>query len=274
MQDYFRSIIKLLLPAVVAILCLSGCGKRSSVSVLVDVTVTPFPGQTLSAATLKSGEQALRNRASVLGVNPTDVAVVRKGNKFTIDIPGETDVARVRKLYQMPGRLEFFYLKDVNSRFMDGRNHSPIWIMKVSGDSYSFTDARKPGSGPIANPLEIRRQVIGARTQPILTDKDLVRVKAQAQGSNSLIALTFTPQAQQQLAQFTRTHIMEYLAITLDNKILTAPIIRQAIPGNPVISGNFTQAQAQDMADILNAGELPFQPKITSIYRTTTQHIP
>ncbi|MBN1898240.1 MAG: protein translocase subunit SecD, partial [Spirochaetes bacterium] len=52
------------------------------------------------------------------------------------------------------------------------------------------------------------------------------------------------------------------LAIILDNKIRTAPVIKQALRDRGVIEGRFTLAEAQDLALILRAGATPVKLKI------------
>ena len=48
------------------------------------------------------------------------------------------------------------------------------------------------------------------------------------------------------------------LAIILDNKIISAPVIREPIlGGNGQISGNFTFQSATDLALLLRSGALP-----------------
>ncbi|MDX2002818.1 MAG: protein translocase subunit SecDF [Chitinophagales bacterium] len=48
------------------------------------------------------------------------------------------------------------------------------------------------------------------------------------------------------------------IAITLDNQVLTAPVPKNEIPGGrSVITGNFTAAEAKDLASIIKAGKLP-----------------
>lgn len=64
-------------------------------------------------------------------------------------------------------------------------------------------------------------------------------------------------------AQITRDNIGKKLAITLDGKIQTAPMINSEIPsGNGVITGNYTVDEAKAMATLLNAGALPVKAHI------------
>jgi len=60
-------------------------------------------------------------------------------------------------------------------------------------------------------------------------------------------------------AQYTGQHIGDYLAIVLDGKVQSAPVIKDRIPaGTPAsITGDFTDEEARDLAIVLRAGKLP-----------------
>lgn len=53
------------------------------------------------------------------------------------------------------------------------------------------------------------------------------------------------------------------IAIMLDNLVYSAPSVNEEIPfGNSIIQGNFTNEEADDLANILKAGSLPATPRI------------
>ena len=60
-------------------------------------------------------------------------------------------------------------------------------------------------------------------------------------------------------AQYTGQHVGDYLAIVLDGKVQSAPVIRDRIPaGTPAsITGDFSDEEARDLAIVLRAGKLP-----------------
>jgi len=69
-------------------------------------------------------------------------------------------------------------------------------------------------------------------------------------------------------ANLTATNVGKRLAIVLDGKVVSAPVIREAIPsGQAQISGNFTVNDANDLSVILRAGALP-APVIVEEERT------
>ena len=64
-------------------------------------------------------------------------------------------------------------------------------------------------------------------------------------------------------ADFTKANVGKPVAIVLDNKVITAPIINEPIPtGNSVISGQFTPKSSHELAMLLRAGSLPAPLKI------------
>ncbi|QZO85612.1 protein translocase subunit SecD [Riemerella anatipestifer] len=61
----------------------------------------------------------------------------------------------------------------------------------------------------------------------------------------------------------TEKNVGKPVAVTLDDKVYTAPNVVNAIPnGRTQISGNFTQDEAQDLVNVLNTGKLPASAKI------------
>ena len=61
----------------------------------------------------------------------------------------------------------------------------------------------------------------------------------------------------------TEKNVGRPIAITLDNRVYTAPNVNQPIPnGSSQITGNFTQEEAEDLVNVLAAGKLPASAKI------------
>ncbi len=61
----------------------------------------------------------------------------------------------------------------------------------------------------------------------------------------------------------TTKYVGNQIAIVLDNLVYSAPNVNEPIPsGRSQISGNFTQAEAKDLADALQSGKLPATAKI------------
>jgi preprotein translocase subunit SecD len=77
-------------------------------------------------------------------------------------------------------------------------------------------------------------------------------------GVGYVVNLTFKSAGSKTWATYTAAHVNDAVAFVLDTDVVSAPVIQSAINGgNTQISGNFTQAQAQNLAQILKYGSLP-----------------
>lgn len=73
-----------------------------------------------------------------------------------------------------------------------------------------------------------------------------------------VVDLQFKGDATKIWADFTAANVGTQTAFVLDSKVVSAPAIREPIPGgNTQITGNFTQASAKELANVLKYGSLP-----------------
>jgi preprotein translocase subunit SecD len=78
-----------------------------------------------------------------------------------------------------------------------------------------------------------------------------------SQGVGSVVNVTFKSEGESIWGQYTTAHVGDAVAFTLDGKVVSAPTIQGAIFGTTEISGQFSQAQAQNLAGVLRYGSLP-----------------
>jgi SecD/SecF fusion protein len=72
------------------------------------------------------------------------------------------------------------------------------------------------------------------------------------------VSMTLTTKGANVFRKVTGANVGRQLAIVLDNKVASAPVIRDRIPtGQAQITGRFSDAEAKDLAIILRAGALP-----------------
>jgi len=78
------------------------------------------------------------------------------------------------------------------------------------------------------------------------------------QTGESTVNLTMSMDGTTKWAEMTARNVGKSVAITMDNVVYSAPVVRDAINGGSTeISGDFTVAEANDLAGILNGGALP-----------------
>jgi len=63
------------------------------------------------------------------------------------------------------------------------------------------------------------------------------------------VSVQFLPAGAERMRQATATHVGRPMAILIDGAVVMAPVVRSPISDSAVISGNFTQAEAERIAD-------------------------
>jgi SecD/SecF fusion protein len=78
------------------------------------------------------------------------------------------------------------------------------------------------------------------------------------EGSQHAVTVKMTNEGAGKWAEMTRSNLEKSIAITMDNVVYSAPNVKSEIPnGNTEITGDFSAAQAKDLAGLLNGGALP-----------------
>ncbi|MBO4444872.1 MAG: protein translocase subunit SecDF [Bacteroidaceae bacterium] len=77
------------------------------------------------------------------------------------------------------------------------------------------------------------------------------------------VSMSMNTEGSRRWAQITKNNIGKAVAIVLDDRVYSAPTVQNEISGgNSQITGNFTQKQTKDLANVLNSGKMPAPAKI------------
>ena len=179
---------------------------------------------------LEHSLEIVRRRIDELGTK--DPTIIRRGNdRILIELPGLDDPNRIKNLLGKTANLAFRLISDTDSDF------GSELLFFEDGISQLRVDKRVILSG---DNLDNARPSFDNLTNETVVSFTLDRVGAK------------------RFARATTDNIGKKLAIILDNKIVSAPQIREPIlGGNGQISGNFTLETASDLALLLRSGSLP-----------------
>lgn len=100
-----------------------------------------------------------------------------------------------------------------------------------------------------------------------LTGSDLesASVTFESQDRSPAVALKFKESGRDKFAKITKEFLNKPVAITLDQEIISAPIVQsEIVSGDAIISGRFTIDEAKFLATQLNAGALPVPISVLS----------
>ncbi len=184
----------------------------------------------------------ISRRLYALGID--SVVKLQENRRLTIDLPGNVDTSRIISAIPM-GILDFI---DADS--------TPLQIGAVVHTT-GFSDSGAPEEhGPTVTPPVYRT---------VMTGKHLssASIAFQPTTNQPYIQFTLTNEGAKIFAEFTSKNINKYLAVVIDKKVITSPIIKSAITGgHGIIEGQFTQEEANNLVIQLKYGALPFPLKI------------
>ncbi|MFO6464461.1 protein translocase subunit SecD [Jannaschia sp. KMU-145] len=203
---------------------------------ILTVTLSDAERTATDDRTMQQSLEIIRRRVDEAGTR--EPTIQRQGaDRILIQVPGIGSAQELKELIGTTARLTF---------------HP---VVSRSGSAETTVDADQ-----LLHPSmdEAGAYYILERT-PVVTGDDLVDSQP-AFDQNGLPAVTFrfNPSGARAFGEFTANNVGAPFAIVLDEEVVTAPVIRQAITGGSgQITGNFDVAEANRLSILLRAGALP-----------------
>jgi SecD/SecF fusion protein len=190
------------------------------------------------SAAVEQSLEIIRQRVDQVGV--AEPTIQRVGNdRVLVQLPGEQDPSRLRQLLGSTAKMSFHLL---------GNQGEPGVTMLPDEQGQQY-------------PVQDRVELSGDR----LTD---ARAAFDQQTNEPIVNFRFDTAGANRFAQITQANVGRPFAIVLDDKVLSAPVIRQPITGGSgQISGGFSVEEANTLSALLRAGALP--AKLTVIEERT-----
>ncbi|UCE54397.1 MAG: protein translocase subunit SecD [Desulfobacterales bacterium] len=191
--------------------------------------------------------ETIRNRIDQFGVSEPDIR--RQGDKrILIQLPGVEDPQRAKDLIGRTALLEFKLVDeagDLQAALKGNLAPGRVVLYKVDEDP----DTKRT----LKTPFLLKKRTL--LTGGYLTD---ARVQIDSQYNTPYVSLEFDKKGARIFERITADNVNKRLAIVLDQKVASAPVIQEKISGGQArITGNFTMDEARDLAIVLRAGALP-----------------
>jgi preprotein translocase subunit SecD len=192
----------------------------------------------------------IRNRVDEYGV--TEPTIRREGlggRRIVVQLPGVDDPERAKALVKRTAYLEWKLMRgeEAESRVAVQRQ----WEGAVAPEGIEILEGQpNPRDGVVSYyPVDV---------STILTGRDLMNARPSSDELGlPAVGFTLNFDAAARIRPFSEQHIGERLAIILDGKVLSAPVIRERLSASNIITGRFTPEESQDLAIQLRAGALP-----------------
>ncbi len=197
---------------------------------LITIKYSKFGLIEIKSSILEDSLEIVRKRVDEVGTK--EPTILRRGNdRILIELPGLDDPNRIKNLLGKTANMSFKLVSD-------GEN-----IFGSEMLTYDNSDDQ----------LNVSKRVI-------VSGENLINAQPRLdnQTNEAIVSFTFDRIGAKKFAKATSSNVGKRLAIVLDNKVISAPVIQEPIlGGNGQITGDFTFQSATDLALLLRSGALP-----------------
>jgi preprotein translocase subunit SecD len=239
-----------------------GLDLRGGLQTLLEADVPA--DATVSSDDLNVTRQILESRANALGVSEV-VMQVAPPRRIVAEFPGLQDPGEVINSLQQTGLLEFV---DMGTTPVAAGTIIQTDV-GTSSTAATATTTELPTLIPTTDTSVTPAPTETPATTPtiyhtVMTGAALSSVNVQAGQLNGfVIAFALKSEYVTPFADFTGSHVNQYLAIVLDKRVISVPSINNKITGGQgIIQGSFTQESANTLAIQLRYGSLPVPVKV------------
>jgi preprotein translocase subunit SecD len=204
----------------------------------ITLTLSAVALHARASAAVQQSIEIVRRRIDETGV--VDPQITQQGDsRIIVQLPGIEDPNRIKQLLGKTAHMTF--------RLVD--------------EATSANPGSPPPPGVEFLPMEDERgNKIAVRKRVDVDGGDLTDARAGTDGQTGqwVVNFKFNSNGARRFADITRANVNHRFAIVLDDKVISAPSIREPITGGSgQISGGFTANSANDLAVLLRAGALP-----------------
>ena len=185
----------------------------------------------IKTSSLDQAIEIVRRRVDEVGTNEPNI--LKRGNdRILVELPGLDDPMRIKNLLGKTANLTFRFITKSNDE-------------TFGSEQLEFEDGSE-----IAN---VSKRII-------VSGENLIDAQPRMdnQTNETVVTFDFDRVGAKRFGRATTKGVGKRLAIVLDGKVISAPVIQEAIvAGSGQISGDFTFQTATDLALLLRSGALP-----------------
>jgi len=205
--------------------------------------LTPTFQRQMQAQIVSQSIEVVRKRIDELGTR--EPTIQQQGaDRILVQVPGLKDPAQLKSILSTTAKMTF-RLVDSTANVQDALQG------RVPADDELLYEAGANGQQGVPYLVQRRVMVSGDRLRQASSGFD-------PRGGQPVVNFVFDSRGAKEFGDTTKVNVGRLFAIVLDNKVISAPVIREPIiGGSGQISGNFTIQSSNDLSILLRAGALP-----------------
>jgi len=234
-----------------------GLDLRGGLQTLLEADVPA--DRTVTNEELSNARSILENRANGLGVSEV-VMQIAGDRRIVAEFPGIQNPEEVVASLKQTALLEFVDMGSspvaAGTIIQTDFAQSPNTASSTAVPSTSTPEASATAAPTDAAPAPTIYHTV-------MTGASLDSASVQSSSGQYVVAFSLKPDAKDLFGQFTTANQGKYLAIVLDKRVVSAPVINTPITdGQGQIQGGFTLDTANTLAIQLRSGSLPIPIKV------------
>jgi len=249
-------------------------------------------GNSIGTDALKQSSDIISSRLKMYGINSFDIKISADKGQLNIVLPDQASISEIEGLLTLKGELAFFetytqkeisdLLKPDNQIFklltheQGGQSSDPrVGCSTVENLSRAEDYIRSAASVKNCKffwGFESEKQgfcLFALKTnmdgRPLLARSDVESVKiiAGKNGQDNRIQIKLKPAAKGIFAQATKNNMNKSIAIVIDDRVYSWPVVKSTIEGGEIeVTGSFTAREVSYFPTIFNTPQLPVSFKI------------
>lgn len=192
------------------------------------------------SAAIQQSVEIVRRRIDQTGTR--EPTIQRQGDeRILVQLPGVDDPERIKRLLGETAKMSFHLTDNRLDEALRGRIPPGTKVL------------------PRTDPTQGIGQVL-IKKRVMVSGEDLIdsQPSTDSQSGQPVVSFRFNSRGAKKFGAATAANVNRPFAIVLDGKVISDPVIREAIlGGSGQISGNFSFQSATDLALLLRAGALP-----------------
>jgi len=210
---------------------------------------------TIKDTTMQQSLETIERRINALGLTePTIQIHGRNDNEILVQLPGEGDPTAAKRVIQAGGQLELRLVEDPSP------HPSQAAAMVAHNGVLPPGTELVQGRSDSRNPTDTGEVWYVLNRTSAVTGRDLRSATENRNANNPgqwQVNFTLSSEGAHRFGPFTEQNVHRQMAIVLDHKVYSAPVINSRIDDQGFIEGNFTEPSAHELALVLRAGALP-----------------
>src|SRR6266700_673618 len=225
----------------------SGGGADNSFS----VTMKPNIVRALDEKTVQQAIETIRDRVDTLGVSEPVIQAYGLGdNQILVELPGISDLDRVKALIQDTSRLEIHAV--VGGPYQDEQA-----ALASVGGALPGDQAIVHGSGALASGSDADSVFILQRVSVVAGNEFRSADPGTDQNGRRNVRFTLTNEAGDKFYEYTSANVGRSMAVVLGGRVREVANIKSAIRDSGEIEGSFSEDEVQTLSKMLRTGALP-----------------